>query len=234
MTTFKAPPKPRPPGKWGTAFDILRDILYGKRPYIDLYEQTTLNFIYGRTRYYGKEWEYIPLRHFMCGIWSLDHGCVCPRIRISETKLLEALKNLKAKNIIEVEHRVARSNRYRIREDREIDMSGVIRYIADHQADLVAMIVREMQHNLARLNDAEVKLLSSWKEILAEHDVTRRNDPIARVPAARPLRQRATSQMGERKKPIFLKIPVLQPASPKRRRLQLPIIPLKRIKDVVR
>jgi|SRR6266550_3134007 len=103
----KSPPKERPMGKWGDAFGIMREMVYGKRRYLDLFEQTTLAFIFGRTTYYGKEWEFIPLRHFMSGVWSRTSGCISPRIRISETKLLEAIKGLEAKTIIEVERRPA-------------------------------------------------------------------------------------------------------------------------------
>jgi hypothetical protein len=73
-----------PMGKWGTAFDILRDVVYGQSVYLNLYEQTTLHFIFRRTQFFGKDWEHIPLRHFLGGVWSREYFVITPPIRISE------------------------------------------------------------------------------------------------------------------------------------------------------
>ena len=75
------------------------------------------------------------MRHFKRGIWSSDAGCVSPRIRISETKLLEALANLERKRIIEIDRRVARLNRYRICAGVEIEDAKIWAVIAEHQPD---------------------------------------------------------------------------------------------------
>jgi hypothetical protein len=153
-------------GKWGTAFDILRDVLYGESGYLDLYEQATLSFIFQRTRMYAKQWEYIPLRHFRNGVWSLEYGRICSPIRISEKKLIESLKHLEEKTFIEVRRAVARANCYRIRETKEIEHSTAGVYIVQHQPKLGRAIVREMEANRSRLNSDQQMLLKALKDEL--------------------------------------------------------------------
>jgi hypothetical protein len=153
-------------GKWGTAFDILRDVLYGESAYLDLYERATLSFIFQRTRMYAKQWEYIPLRHFRNGVWSLEYGRIRSPIRISEKKLIESLKHLEEKTFIEVRRAVVRANCYRIREIKEIEYTTAVVYIVQHQPKLGRAIIREMEANRTRLNPALQALLK-----LLRHDL---------------------------------------------------------------
>ncbi|MGX1348000.1 hypothetical protein AB7M49_001576 [Bradyrhizobium elkanii] len=150
-------------GKWGTAFDALRDVVYGQCEFLDLFEQTTLHFIYRRTHFYGKEWERIPLRHFLCGIWSKEYGCITPPIRISEKKLLESLKSLEAKTIIQVRRAVTKSNTYRIVQQNEIDFGQLLHWYCNLQPHLVQSKIRQMEHNRAILDDLNLAALEELK-----------------------------------------------------------------------
>jgi hypothetical protein len=216
-------------GKFGTAFDILRDVVFGKAQYMDLYEQTTLIYIFRRTRIYGKDWESIPLRHFMSGVWSRKNGCIAPRIRISETKLLEALASLESKTIIEIERRTARISRYRIREDREIEIEKVVQHVGLHQIGLVRTIVRELEQNAGHLPETDARLLYCWRGHLAtvESRIRPKRSPISRARATARVELPPTSPvLVLSKKPILLKIPTLHLASRKPRRGKLAIKPL--------
>ena len=164
--------KPMHTGKWGTAFDIMRDVIYVNSFDLDLYERATLNFIFARTRFYNKQWEYIPLRHFLNGVWSKEVGCVCAPIRISEKKLLESLKHLEGKGIIEVRRAVTRSNCYRIRHDEEIKGSAPFMYAVQHQPALFNSMIKELERNERRLSDDFRKLLYAMKEHLEELKTT--------------------------------------------------------------
>jgi hypothetical protein len=224
-------PKTRSFGKWGDAFSIMRDVTYGKLRYMDLYEQTTLAFIWGRTQYYGKAWEFIPLRHFMSGVWGRDGLCVAPRIRISETKLLQSIKGLEAKNIIEV-NRTFRKNRYRIRTEIEIDTPENTRKIWEHiifnQPGLLGMMVGEMEDRKSLLDESELEQLVSFREIIQLHQTGAILNGTLRdeVNATSPVGQGSlptTSPVKDHKLPIISKIkkPNLAPAPPKTRRLPI-------------
>lgn len=220
-------------GKWGDAFGIMRDILYGKAQYLDLYEQATLAFIYGRTRYYGKEWEHISIRDFMSGIWSRDSQCITPRIRISEASLLRALKGLEEKTIIEVRRRPSRSNWYRIRPETEFDFDKALYYILSSQVSLLRMMVGEMEDNLARLSEGDLRRLEDFKQVIGMHEagelpISSRTQEVSAPSDVGESTTSATSQVRVHKIPILLnnKLPIVAPASPKGRRKKLVIRPL--------
>jgi hypothetical protein len=150
-------------GKWGTAFDIMRDVLYGYRQYLDLYEQTTLSFIFARTGFYNKEWEYIPLRHFLKGVWSKKSGCIISRIRISEKKLIDSLRHLERKGIIDARRSVTRAKCYRIRRFKEIKLRDVVEEVIGTQSELFDSIIQEMELNESKLSDENKCLLAALK-----------------------------------------------------------------------
>lgn len=137
-------------GKWGTAFDVLRDVVYGQSEYLDLYEQTTLHFIFRRTRMYQKEWEYIPMRHFLNGISGPQGLIVTPRIRISEKTLLQSLKRLERKGIITVERSGTGANKYRINEDSELDTKKIVKEFIN-QIPIARDLARQVEKNAHRL-----------------------------------------------------------------------------------
>lgn len=208
-------------GKWGDYFDILRDVVWGKTQFLDLYEQTTLFFILRRTWYWGKEWEFIPLRHFTNGIWTKDgDDCVTPPIRISETKLIQAIKSLEGKCIIEIDRKVARTSRYRIRRWAEIDDHKIFEYIVLYQPKMAALIVRDMKRNLSRLSASSADTLQIWERVVAEHKEMEetKSCPTSRVVTTSPVKERAPLPVGEHKKPILFKKPILPPASLRARR----------------
>jgi len=165
----------------------------------------------------------------MSGVWSRTSGCISPRIRISETKLLEAIKGLEAKTIIEVERRVARSNRYRICQDTEFDFPKAIRYICENQPDLVRVMVREMEDHISLLDDTDAGFLATLKQVISMHEAAdaQLESPTRQVAATSPVRQRSTLPVGQHKKiPILLKLPNGKHASLKTRRSKLAVKPL--------
>ncbi|SHN72090.1 hypothetical protein SAMN05444170_2190 [Bradyrhizobium erythrophlei] len=209
----------------------MRDVTYGKLRYMDLYEQTTLAFIWGRTQYYGKAWEFIPLRHFMSGVWGRDGLCVAPRIRISETKLLQSIKSLEAKNFIEV-NRTFRKNRYRIRTEIEIDTPDNTRkiweYIIWNQPGLLAMMVGEMEDRKSLLDETELQHLVGLREVIRVHQkgVVVDGTLMDEVNAASLVGQGSlatTSPVKDHKLPVINKNkkPNIAPAPPKTRRLAI-------------
>lgn len=196
-------------GKWGTAFDILRDVVYGRSEFLDLYEQTTLHFIYRRTHFFGKEWERIPLRHFLEGVWSKDYGCITPRIRISEKKLLESLKSLETKTIIQVRRTVTKSNSYRIAEVNEIETGPLLEWCLRHQPSLLQSMVRQREKNKDILDFGESEVLRSLKEDLAQAPArTAASYPTGRVTATPPGAAPVPPPAGEHNLPIKSKKPM--------------------------
>ena len=156
-------------GKWGDAFSVMRDVVHGQAMWLNLYEQTTLHFIYARTRLYGKEWEQISRRHFLKGVWSskdgvaFSFGCITPRVKISDFKLNQALKGLREKGIIQVRKAVGSSNSYRIREIDEIG-SECFSYAIEHQPDVMWDLYRQMKWRGSQLNGDAKKMLKAMEE----------------------------------------------------------------------
>lgn len=108
--------------------------MHALRMYIDLYERDVLFFIFARTRVYGeKEWERIPIRHFMHGVRAADGRYVCSPVAMSKTKLLEALRHLKGKGIIETRMTEDGTSNYRVRDESEIDVNHIRTYMSRHQ-----------------------------------------------------------------------------------------------------
>lgn len=130
--------------------------MFEQRLYLDLYERETLAFIFGRTSLFFKEWETIPLRHFMEGVRSADGATVMSPIAMSETKLLESLKHLEHKGIIEVRRHPVNASQYRIRAFSEIDQTSLLTYMQRHQPKQYQSIIgrhfrQEMRPTLSTL-----------------------------------------------------------------------------------
>jgi hypothetical protein len=130
-------------GKWGTAFDILRDVMHPSIMYVNSHELAVLFFIYCRTRIYNKEWEAIPLRHFLHGIVGSDGQMVIGPLDISEPTLWQCLKHLEGKRLIEIRKHPLRASEYRIRPDDEVDHTFIMEYMQRHQRkQLTRMLTR--------------------------------------------------------------------------------------------
>ena len=193
-------------GKWGNAFDILRDTVYGLAQHLDLYEQTTLHFIFRRTQYFGKDWEPIPLRQFLRGVWSKEYGCITPRIRISEKKLLEALKSLEAKGIIQVVRAVTKSNRYRIVKVSEVSVGKIAVWNFENKPALSRDLLKQLEHNVDILDKEHLAMLLCLDEGLAELKCQRGG--TGDVTTASPVMVRVPARIGEHKLPISSKKPM--------------------------
>lgn len=101
---------------------------------IDLYEREVLFFIFCRTGMYDKEEEVISLRDFMEGIRNTTNGqYVASPVAISKTKLLDSLRHLEAKRIIEVTRAYQQKNKYRIRKVEELDIEQIMVYMEQNQ-----------------------------------------------------------------------------------------------------
>lgn len=209
--------------------------MYGMLQFMDLYEQATLAFIFGRTCLFKKEWEFIPLRHFMKGVWGRDGMCVAPRIRISEASLLKAIASLEAKKIIEVD-RSFRKNRYRIRTIVEIendkDYANIWQYIILNQPALLAMMAAELESRRSLLDAADLRLLSSFQETLRAHKTGAilngaLTGEVNTTPSVREQSHSTTSPMREHKIPISRKKkePNIALAPQSKRRPGLTILP---------
>lgn len=100
--------------------------------YTDLHERDVLWFIFARTCMYGKVWETIPLRHFTHGVFSegVCHGCP---VRMGEAKLLESLKHLEAKRVIQVVRHPTRASRYKVSDTDEFDTGHALAYMRRYQ-----------------------------------------------------------------------------------------------------
>ncbi len=120
---------------WAGTWDILRDVVHPFSLYLDTYEQAVLQFIFYRTRLYRKEWETISLNHFKFGIATQDGRFVAAPLDMGEPRLLESLKHLEGKHIIEVRRYPGtnRGNQYRIRGEDELDRMHVASYMRQHQ-----------------------------------------------------------------------------------------------------
>ncbi|MVT68370.1 hypothetical protein GPL21_25060 [Bradyrhizobium pachyrhizi] len=138
-------------GKWVTAFDILRDVVFAHSIYLTSAEQQVLVFIFRRTRMYGKAWEQIPLRHFTDGVWSQANGNVCSRLVMKINTIHTALKHLRNKGLIEVKEHATDAFAYRIVEPHEIAEQKIITYLTEAQPRQMEAIVRELRRNERRL-----------------------------------------------------------------------------------
>lgn len=114
-----------------------RDVLQGKNTLLSLHERDVLTFIFCRTRVYKKMSEKIPLRHFEKGVYTRDGVLVCGQVVMSQAKLLESLRHLEGKGIIEVTRRPPRASIYRIKEIDEIEDDVAFDYIERNQPKLL-------------------------------------------------------------------------------------------------
>lgn len=114
------------------------------RELLDLYERDVAQFIFARTRMFAdKQWEAISINQFMRGIVSENYRL--GPVDMSERKLLESLKHLKAKQIVEVrEGGMTTGNRYRIKEESEIDLEHLHTYVRRHQPKLAERMLGRM------------------------------------------------------------------------------------------
>jgi hypothetical protein len=96
------------------------------------------------------------------------------------------------------------------------------------------MMASEMEANISLLDDNGLGLLAGFKEAARLHKADDEGSecPRHRVAAPSPLRERSTPPAREHKIPILFKKPILQPASPKVRRLGLVILPPKRKQEL--
>lgn len=140
--------------------------MFGNSLWMDNYEQLVLTFIYRRIYMYGNQWATIPYRQFTDGVWSAKLGPVTPRIAISREKLFESLRHLQGKRIIEVRpgEKLTDGNRYRIREDSEIDQATILKYVMENQGSLLHSVYRELCKNKKYLPPAYNELLDAIKK----------------------------------------------------------------------
>jgi hypothetical protein len=113
---------------------------------------------------YGKEWEAIPLRHFTNGVWSRNAGDTCPRLVMKNNTVINALRHLKGKGLIEVREHAIRAFQYRIREPKEIEAENFIVYIREHQPKQLRAIHLELRRNRNRLPPAYFEALKAMDE----------------------------------------------------------------------
>lgn len=115
------------------------------RQYMDLYERETMSFIFGRTCMYGKEWENIPIRHFMHGVFDGEGCVVIGPVAVSKTNLLRSLKLLQTKGLIEVRKSLTGATNYRIKKAAEIDHDHVIAVMRREQPRVFTAIQNRLQ-----------------------------------------------------------------------------------------
>jgi hypothetical protein len=135
------------------------------------------------------------------------YGCITPRIRISEKKLLESLKSLETKTIIQTWKAVTKSTRYRIATLKEIDMGRVLDWYCNKQLVLMKAQIRQMERSPPPLADEYLKLLEALKQHLQEAELQRKPCPTGSVRTTLPVTLRVTPQMREHNIPIPSKKP---------------------------
>jgi len=137
--------------KWGQLFDVIRDVLFGCRIYLSDAEEKVVLFVLQRTRMYGKEWEKIPLRHFTEGVWSQRGGAICSRLVLKTSTVMEAIRHLKAKGIVQVREHPTRAFAYRLANPNEINHHAILVYIREKQPTQFAALLHQLRRNANRL-----------------------------------------------------------------------------------
>ena len=107
------------------------------RPHVTPDEFLVLMFVFERTYGYKKEWERIPLRHFLDGVFhGQTNECVTTRTGISKTNLLAALRHLTGKGLLLVSSDgKSGSNWYSVAKPEAVDWHRVISYLPENQGD---------------------------------------------------------------------------------------------------
>lgn len=137
--------------KWDQLFDVIRDVLFGCRIYLSDAEEKIVLFVLQRTRMYGKEWEKIPLRHFTEGVWSQRGGAICSRLVLKTSTVMEAIRHLKAKGIIQVREHPTRAFAYRLAAPNELNHHAILVYIREKQPTQFAALLHQLRRNAKRL-----------------------------------------------------------------------------------
>lgn len=146
-------------GRWTHLIDILRDVIFANRPYLSDHEEQVLLFIFQRTRMFGKEWDKIPLRHFTGGVWSRENGAISSRLTLKANSVIQALKHLQSKGLIEIQPHATKAYKYRIVTPAEIAHHDIVSYLQTHQEKQLQALVLELQRNEGHLPAAFAEVL---------------------------------------------------------------------------
>lgn len=148
-------------GNWSLFYDTVRDIMRDYEAVMDVYEFKVLFFIFKRTYMYSnqKEWERIPLSHFVDGVYDRSDGSqIAAPTGMDRKKLLQALKHLEGKRLIEVRRRFNResgrkeASEYRIRRDTEINDDQILEYLRANQPRIYQSIIEKtVRHTPGRM-----------------------------------------------------------------------------------
>jgi len=150
--------------KWGQLYDIIRDVLFGCRIYLSDAEEKVALFVFQRTRMYGKEWEKIPLRHFTEGVWSQRGGAICSRLVLKTSTVMEAIRHLKGKGLIQVREHPTRAFSYRVAAPNELNHHAILVYIREKQPAQFSALLHQLRRNENRLPEPFRMLLESADE----------------------------------------------------------------------
>lgn len=118
--------------------------------FTNLHERDVLQFIYNRTCMWNKEWEIIPLRHFMEGVREKSGVIVAAPVAMGEPKLLESLRSLEGKGFIKVKRTPRQPSLYKITDSEEIDL--------DHALDYMRMFqTKDFMSNFGKLGKRQIQ-----------------------------------------------------------------------------